>query len=138
MAAKKNKKKAVPSDAIALKPYHSTQASSSAIPGEQQEQSQQLLQVPPGNPNELWIRRQKHDSAYMISVSDLMEKGCSIVSGLRKHLTEEFTDWKDIPPDDIFIYKHGEKKSLAQKTRITELAGNTEETPHFVEVKVGK
>lgn len=131
---------AVSTDSFSMKSYHSAQTSSSVVPREQpQEQQQQPPEARPGNPDEIWILRQGKQSAHKIWVSDLVEKRYTDVSGLRKFLTrEEFPDWEKIPPDDIFIKKHGANGWLAGRTPISELAGNKEEEPHLVEVKVGK
>lgn len=93
---------------------------------------------PPGNPDEIWIRRLCDKKAYKIWVSDLVEKRYTDVSGLCKQLTEEFPSWKDVDPTHIYIYKHGQEKWLVEETPVAELAGNTRQTPHIVEVEVGK
>lgn len=126
-------------DSFSLESYHSTQTSSSVPreqPQEQQLQPQQQRQPPearPGNPDEIWILRQGKRSAHMILVSDLVEKRYTNVSGLREFLVSKFPDWEEIPPDDIFIKKHGGDDWLAEDTPISELAGNTRLTPHLVE-----
>ncbi len=89
-----------------------------------------------GNPDEIWIHRKGAPSAYLFSLSQLQasEPPVVLVAHFRKHIQKTFLTYRDVAYDRILIRKYGENGLLCSSVPVTALAGNTDDTPHRVEV----
>ncbi len=86
-----------------------------------------------GDPDHIWIHRKGKKQACLFEISRLQAIEF-LVCDFRDHLQKSIPSYRNVDSNNIYIRKYGETEFLRSSIPITELGGNTDDTPHHVEV----